>query len=455
MTFLGRMTVAFFAPWAALLLVSCGGGEEGGTASASPTAVTAAVGGFVEKAPGGLRPRWGASELRTFLPDARQKFVFPAPYNTEAIRITDASDCGGTDCVLPVGYSYWRNTNAHEGSNEMYLFLGLNSQRGGSGPTLFKLDKTTDTMTKVGPLFAPVSKFVRHTGEGWYFSASRPHKLYVNDGPALLRYDVVTRLFDTVFDVTARYGSDRYIWQLHSSNDDQVHSATLRATSTNENLGCLVFNEGTDQFTFFPRRGVFDECHIDKSGRFLMILDNTDRRNGVENIFVDLQTGSETVIYDEQGGVGHADMGYGYVVGGDGWNPLPNAIITWIFPPTVVKGPAVFYGSNWNITRVDHLSHQNAKPSLPMSQQFACGSAADRAAAQNEILCFRLDGSEEELVVAPVMTDLDAPGGGTDYAKAPKGNLDVSGGYYIWTTNLGGNRMDAFLVKVPAQLLVR
>jgi hypothetical protein len=51
------------------------------------------------------------------------------------------------------------------------------------------------------------------------------------------------------------------------------------------------------------------------------------------------------------------------------------------------------------------------------------------------------------------MTNLDAPGGGTDYAKLPKGNLDITGQYFIWTTNGSGNRLDAFLVTVPYQLL--
>src|SRR5213592_4452921 len=51
------------------------------------------------------------------------------------------------------------------------------------------------------------------------------------------------------------------------------------------------------------------------------------------------------------------------------------------------------------------------------------------------------------------MTDLDAPGGGGDYEKAPKGNLDATGQYFIWTTNLGGNRLDAFIVKIPSGLL--
>ena len=57
------------------------------------------------------------------------------------------------------------------------------------------------------------------------------------------------------------------------------------------------------------------------------------------------------------------------------------------------------------------------------------------------------------LVVAPVMTNLDAAGGGDDYSKLPKGNLDRTGQYFIWTSNAGGNRLDAFIVKVPVQRL--
>ena len=81
----------------------------------------------------------------------------------------------------------------------------------------------------------------------------------------------------------------------------------------------------------------------------------------------------------------------------------------------------------------------------------------------DEIVCFALnpnrhaDGSLDVLVVGQVMTDLDAPGGndldGDDYEQMPKGNLDVTGRYFIWTANLGSNRLDAFLVKVPGDLL--
>ncbi len=410
-------------------------------------------GGWVEKQGTATRARYTASQIQSFVPPTRGAFTFPAPYNTKAIRITEASDCGGTDCVANVGYSYWRNTNAHEGSNDMWIFLGLNSAKGGSGPTLFKLDKTTDAVTKIGPLFPSISRFSGRSGDGWYFSASRANKLYVNDGPKMLRYDVVSHLFDTVFDITSQFGSNRYIWQMHSSNDDSVHSATLRVLDTAEDLGCLVYSETTQQFSFFAKQGTFDECHIDKSGRYLMIQENIDNQNDMENVFIDLQTGVQTTVYDQNGGVSHADMGYGYVAGSDNWNSLPNASITWTFGPTWTKGPPVFYNVNWNVSQAGHISHENANASLSMKQQYACGSNADRGAVQNEMVCFRLDVSYDQLVVAPIMTNLDALGGGTDYAKTPKGNLDISGKYFIWTTNLGGNRLDAFLVKVPSQRL--
>jgi hypothetical protein len=109
----------------------------------------------------------------------------------------------------------------------------------------------------------------------------------------------------------------------------------------------------------------------------------------------------------------------------------------------------------------NHIAHGNARPGAPESQ-FACGSNASRVPDMaDEIVCFPLDparngdGSLSVLVVAPVMTELDAAGGsdidGDDYEQTPKGNLDVTGRYFLWTTNLGGGRLDAFLVKIPVE----
>ena len=140
-----------------VLVITAASGAVAQTTSSFP-------GGWIEKDGTAYRTRLNASQIQSIVPPQRGPFTFPSPYNTRAVRITDASDCGGQDCVWYVGYSYWRNTNAHQNSNEMLIFLGLANNRGGAGPTLFKLNKTTDAITKVGPLFPAGNKFMNYTG---------------------------------------------------------------------------------------------------------------------------------------------------------------------------------------------------------------------------------------------------------------------------------------------------
>jgi hypothetical protein len=421
-----------------------------------------ANGGFVELATSTVvRPLLTASEIAAFVPAARGGFSFPAPYGTRGYRVTVPADCGGLDCVNSVGYAYWRNINNHAGSNTMYIFLGLDRNKGGGGPTLFSINKTTGVVTKEGPLFAASDPRSWISGEGSYFSATSPTMLYVRDGRKFVRYDVLAKISSTVFDIdtaTSVFGSARTLWQLHSSNDDRVHSFTLREDSGAFNmLGCGVYLETTRQFKFFPTvRGSYDECQIDKSGRWLMIKEDVDGLNGNDNRIIDLQRNVESVLLDENGGMGHSDIGFGDLVGADNWFAYP-ALRLWQFGTSPLgPGTVVYRDPSWSTQSLEHVSRANAVPGSP-SSQYACGSSAARVQGPrvNEVVCFVLDGSLKSLVVAPVMTSLDAAGGGDDYNKEPKGNLDVTGQYFIWTTNLGGNRLDAFIVRIPSQMLVQ
>jgi hypothetical protein len=152
-------------------------------------------------------------------------------------------------------------------------------------------------------------------------------------------------------------------------------------------------------------------------------------------------------------------MGHGYMIAEDNWHAQPGAVRVWSFdgalPGVPPQGQLVYRTTDWSLN-IGHISHGNARPGVAPAQQFACGGQGTRSVVPraNEIVCFRLDASQQVLVVAPTMTDLNAAGGGDDYAKLPKGNLDVTGQYFIWTTNAGSNRLDAFVVKVPSHLLV-
>jgi hypothetical protein len=417
-----------------------------------------ASGGFLEKAGTTIRSRWSNAQVQAFVPPDRGSFLFPSPYNTRGVRLTSPSDCPQTDCLSYVGYHYWRNTNNHVGSDEMLIFLSLNKALGGAGPTLFSYNKNTDIVKKIGPLFPDYSPYAWQTAEGWYFSAQRPSILYMNDGPRMLRYDVYKKEFETLFDVSSQYGIDRRIWQMHSSNDDAVHSATLRSANTGEDLGCIVYRETAKQFLFYPKVGRYDECHIDKSGRYLLIEEFIENQVGLSNRYIDIATGVEMRILDASGtgAVGHHDTGFGYIVGGDRWNPFPGAAIVNMLNPSFAKMGTVNYNYNWDLNQANHMSHANAKANKPLDEQYACGSNADRISyAQNEIVCYRLNNSMQQLIVAPVMTDLNAAGGccAGDYSKLPKGNLDITGQYFIWTSNVGTGRLQAFIVKVPYQVL--
>src|SRR5690242_16267127 len=63
-------------------------------------AAASAPGGFLENDETSVvRPMLTASQISAFMPTGRGSFTFPAPYNTQAVRLTQPSDCGGQDCL--------------------------------------------------------------------------------------------------------------------------------------------------------------------------------------------------------------------------------------------------------------------------------------------------------------------------------------------------------------------
>jgi len=438
-------------------------------------------GGLIETAGSpALRPRLTPQQIQAFLPPdgARGSFTFPAPYNTAGVRLTNQQDCAdGQDCLWYAGYSYWRNINNHAGSADMYIFLGTDRNRGGAGPVLIRYNKVTDEVQPLGALFDHASPYSFSTGEGWYFSGTQPTTLYafLVGQPLLRRYDVVQRQFYAVPALDLRAcakprvcpSGSTSITQPHSSDDDLVHVATVQNASW-VRTGCVVYETAARRFRYFgtPPGYVFDECHVDKSGGWVL-LHESRLDGGRRNRIIDLRRSRVTTVDDVNGALGHLDMGFGYAVGADTFNPLPNATILLKFPVTRTErpiGPAVHFNKRWDMAAANHVAHGNARPGVAPEDQYACGSNASRVADMaDEIICFPLDSDHNPdaslsvLVVAPVMTDLDAAGGGDadgdDYEQTPKGNLDVTGGYFLWTTNLGGGRLDAFLVKIPTERL--
>lgn len=428
-----------------------------------------APGGFMENdASPTARTALTATQMSGFLPSSRGSFTFPAPYNTQGVRVTLPSDCGNQDC-LDMTYNYWKNMSNSAGSDTMYVFIGLNKARGGQGPTLFQYTKSTGELSEVGAMFAPTDPMSKLSTEGWYFSYGMPTKIYLQQGSKLERYDIDTKAIETVFDSTTKYPGT-VIKQTNSSNDDDMHSATLQNASTYAAEGCIAYQSSTKKFWFFAATKGYDECQIDKSGEFLEVKEkqpsDTCASCDEDDLVIDLKTGKQQILLDKDGAGGHSDLGYGYMVASDNWNTEPNAWRVWNLAD-LVNGDLAYYGGTWGNFTPSHVSWSNASPvtSTPLSQQYVCGGASTSGTTpgDNDVRCFTLGGgataSLQNLVVAPVMTDATTAGGDgpcpgcTAYGHDPKGNLDPTGQYFFWVSNMGGARMDAFMVRIPTQVM--
>src|SRR5438309_7998099 len=150
----------------------------------------------------------------------------------------------------------------------------------------------------------------------------------------LQRFDILSKQFSTVFDINTRqdlFGSNKYIWQYHTSADDRVHSFTIKDGSNYAELGCGAYREDTNQFFYYKTKGLqYDECQIDASGRYLVIKERVDAgTHEVDNRIIDLSNGSERDLFDRNGAGGHSDNGYGVMVAADNFNNQPGAVRLW------------------------------------------------------------------------------------------------------------------------------
>ena len=144
-------------------------------------ASAASAGGLTRKAGSpALRARFTAPQIQGFCPPTARKES--SRFRRPTTRTRFDSPTPGLrrwdDCLWYVGYSYWRNTNNHVGSTDMYIFLGTDPNRGGVGPMLIRYNKTTDDVQNLARCSDRSSPYHCSTGEGWYFSGTQPTKLY-------------------------------------------------------------------------------------------------------------------------------------------------------------------------------------------------------------------------------------------------------------------------------------
>lgn len=200
--------------------------------------------------------------------------------------------------VLNRIYSYW--SNAWINGDTAHVFVGHDD-----GVHLYALNLNS------GEVYLNRSRVLlpNGTGEGWYWDGGG--RITLCDGSRLRRLSPYGDLDETIVDIAETHPGCR-LWQAHSSDDGTVHSATVEQIVSDGpyvRIGTIVKRVGG--IDYFQAQTTLDESQVSRDGRWLLIKEGDDNR------IVDLATGSERLISDAAGALGHSDCGPAFAVGED------------------------------------------------------------------------------------------------------------------------------------------
>jgi hypothetical protein len=155
----------------------------------------------------------------------------------------------------------------------------------------------------------------------------------------------MTNTTETLFTITDFYPDTR-ITQTHRSFDGNIVSFTLRTLEYTD-ICCAIYIASNntvlryDQCKFdhelflygaankrADTQGGYDECQVDKSGRYLLIKTQLDNQGNVDAVHIDILTGQTRIMYNPKS-IGHSDNGYGAGVGPGDWNNYAPSLVLW------------------------------------------------------------------------------------------------------------------------------
>lgn len=302
------------------------------------------------------------------------------------------------------GMAYWRNINYHAGRDNFLAALSIRDRL-----NILTVRKNDLAVTDIKSLD------INHTGEDVYFSATRHDILYVPLDGILIAVNVFTGDRKVIWE-----SPGHKLWQIHSSYDETVHSATLQ-NSNYEFIGWAILRNGIQQE--YPLKGTPDECQIDKSGKWLVTKYDND------NDVINLMTGEVQTLHNQTGAAGHSDCGFECLLGEDDFFPEPGALVFWDFHNLQHSRNLIDAGVVWNM---GYVSFTNAKPGNQRSQKCL-------VSRPEGIYLVNLDGGERFITANNSQSD--------QYEYRVKANLCPLGEYALWTAYVD-NSLSAYVIRV-------
>ena len=361
------------------------------------------------------------------------------------MRVTDETlDPGGTSTA----YSYWHTLS----KDNTLLFV----QRGNEDSALSSFDPINFALGKrLGkPPFYPNagSSEIRFEDALWSHIYNDKMIVHRNANEQTFYYfDVVTRDFDLLADFAADFPG-QYFVQVLGSDDDDVLSFTLRSEAdfTVTGIACVRLSTGEVLYQEAPAGGVtFDECQVDKSGRYLYIIYDPQSAGAA---CVDLQTGIKTTIAENstENALGHHDAGTGFFVGVahfiekvikvPGSAPRTHSLVVDYLNPA--RSPGVGEGA-------EHYSMLANNEAFLLTSTY--GASVPQSQLREEVFLVSLDGLQtyRRLFHHRSKRNPATP----EYTDSPRANISRDGRFVAFSSNweTSNVRKDLFIASiVPA-----
>lgn len=323
--------------------------------------------------------------------------VAPLGGAPRVIRVTDDSH----PTVVNRGYAYW--SQAYLSGAHIYAFVGHDD----GFVRFYRVNVGGGHVEGLGTILP-----YRGTGEGWYWDLEG--RVSLCDGPYLRRLSPFTGEDSVVMDISGSHPGC-ILWQAHSSEDGQTHSATVRRVVNDgayPKLGTVVQRHGRQMF--FDAKGDLDESIVSRDGRWVIIQENHGNR------IIHLDSRETHVISDGNRAVAHCDTGPSYVVG-EADKPDPGACVLWHLD-RLNEGPTILYET----LNMGHVSVRGGR--CLVSDHTIIGLVS-------------LDGAGVTPLLAHAMA-------GSGYDFQVHANLSPCGRIAAYVSNAAG-RMDLYVLVIP------
>lgn len=320
----------------------------------------------------------------------------------QPIRITDERE----GIIPPRMYSYW--SNAVVLGDYVFIFCG-----NADGIARFFKVHPDDTVERL-PNY--IGDFRGET-EGWYW---RPDgRLYVFNvgGDELVcvnPFNVAER--QTVLKLDGKYAGGN-IWQPHSSDDGRTHVATVKDSNWRK-VAMAMSVDG--RMSYAPAFGDLDETHISGDGRTAIMEEDNNTR------IVDVASGRERLILNQDGALAHLDCGPNYMVGED------DQIGACVNQNLETLARTILFNT-WGM---GHVSVRNGVCLL------------SRMEPENDICLVGLNGEGLTPVLQHGMVTPANASNEVKYNHQVKANMDFTARVFIFMSNMGGGRQDVYMVRL-------